>query len=91
MSSAGYLQATHEDIAGLSNATVEEVEAVLKIVQRFDPVGVASHTAQECLMVQLEMLHYDRDPILVSLVTEHLEYLEAKRYKPILRKFKLSP
>lgn len=91
LSSAGYLQATREDIAALADASVEEVIKVLKIVQRFDPVGVASHSAQECLLVQLEVLRYDRDPILVSLVTEHLEDLEAKRYKPILRKFKLTP
>jgi len=91
LSSAGYLQATNEDIAGLTCASAEEVEAVLKVVQRFDPVGVAARTAQECLMVQLEVLNYARDPVLVSLVTEHLEDLEAKRYKSILRKFKLSP
>jgi RNA polymerase sigma-54 factor len=91
LSSAGYLQATNEDIAELACASAEEVEAVLKVIQRFDPVGVAARNAQECLMVQLEVLNYDRDPVLVSLVTEHLEDLEAKRYKPILRKFKLSP
>ena len=91
LSSAGYLHASHEDIANLASASVDEVEVVLKVIQRFDPVGIAAHTAQECLMVQLEVLNYDRDPILVSLVTEHLEDLEAKRYKPILRKFKLSP
>jgi RNA polymerase sigma-54 factor len=91
LSSSGYLHATSEDVAALANASIEEVETVLKIIQRFDPVGVAARTAQECLMVQLEVLNYARDPILVSLVTEHLEDLEAKRYKPILRKFKLSP
>lgn len=91
LSSSGYLQASHEDIASLASATTEEVETVLKVIQRFDPVGVASHTAQECLMVQLEVLNYARDPVLVSLVTDHLEDLEAKRYKPILRKFKLTP
>ena len=91
LSSSGYLQASHEDIASLASASTDEVEAVLKVIQRFDPVGVASHTAQECLMVQLEVLNYARDPVLVSLVTDHLEDLEAKRYKPILRKFKLTP
>lgn len=91
LSSSGYLQATHEDIATLAGVSTQEVESVLRAVQRFDPVGVASHTAQECLMVQLEVLGYDRDPVLTSLVSEHLEDLEARRYKPILRKFKLSP
>ena len=91
LSSSGYLQATLEDIAALTGASVAEAEEVLLLVQRFDPVGVAARTPQECLLVQLEMLNYDRDPILVSLVKEHLSDLEAKRYKPILRKFKLTP
>lgn len=91
LSSCGYLQATLEDIAGLASATTAEVQAVLREVQRFDPVGVACRTAQECLLVQVEMLNYNRDPVLVSLIADHLEDLEAKRYKPILRKFKLTP
>ncbi len=73
--------------------TAEElaaVEEVLERIQRFDPVGVAARTPQECLMIQLKNLRYDRDPVLVGLVTEHLEDLENKRYKPLLRKFQLT-
>lgn len=91
LSSSGYLQATLDDIAALTGSSVSEAEEVLLIVQRFDPVGVAARTPQECLMVQLELMNYDRDPVLVSLIKEHLGDLEAKRYKPILRKFKLTP
>ena len=91
LGSSGYLQASLEDIAALSSSTPEEAETVLKAIQRFDPVGVACRTPQECLLVQLRVLKYDRDPVLVALVTDHLEDLEAKRYKPILRKFKLTP
>lgn len=90
LSSSGYLHATLEDISNLTSHPPEKIEEVLKLLQRFDPVGVAARTPQECLMVQLEVLNYDRDPILVSLINEHLEDLEAKRYKPILRKFKLT-
>lgn len=92
LSSSGYLHASLEDIANVAEgASLEEVEKTLKLIQQFDPVGVAARSPQECLLVQLSMLNYDRDPILVGLVTEHLEDLEAKRYKPILRKYKLTP
>ncbi len=91
LNSSGYLEADLAEIATLAEATSAEVEEVLVKVQRFDPVGVAARTPQECLLVQLSVLNYDRDPILVSLVSEHLEDLENKRYKPILRKFKLTP
>ena len=90
LSSAGYLQATVEEVAQLAGEEVALVERVLAKVQRFDPVGVACRTAQECLLVQIQVLKYDRDPILVSLITEHLEDIEAKRFKPLLRKFKLN-
>lgn len=91
LSSSGYLHASLADIASLTSASEADVEEVLKAVQMFDPVGVAARTPQECLRVQLQVMKYDRDPILLSLVTEHLEDLEAKRYKPVLRKFKLTP
>ena len=91
LSSNGYLQADIQEIADMSGHPAEEVERVLALVQRFEPVGVAARTPQECLLIQMEVLRYDRDPILVALVREHLEDLEAKRYKPILRKFKLTP
>ncbi len=90
LSSAGYLQASLEDIAQMCNTSEDAVNEVLNSVQFFDPVGVAARSPSECLMIQLRNLRYDRDPILVALVTEHLEDLEAKRYKPIMRKFQLE-
>lgn len=90
LSSSGYLQATLEEIAEMTNSSPEEVRTVLERVQMFDPVGVAARDARECLLVQLKNLHYDRDPVLLDLVQSHLEDLEAKRYKPLLRKFKLD-
>ena len=90
LSSSGYLQASVEEVAEMAHAAPDEVRAVLEKVQHFDPVGVAARDARECLLVQIRNLHYDRDPILVELVTSHLEDLEAKRYKPLLRKFKLD-
>lgn len=90
LSSSGYLQASFEEIAELAGCEPGAVEPVLKALQRFDPVGVAARTPQECLMVQIEVLKYDRDPILLSLIRDHLEDLESRRYKPILRKFRLG-
>ena len=90
LSSAGYLQASIEEVAEMANVAPEAVLPVLEKVQLFDPVGVAARDARECLMVQIKSLNYARDPILVELVESHLEDLEAKRYKPLLRKFKLD-
>ncbi|MGE9986013.1 RNA polymerase factor sigma-54 [Desulfovibrio sp. SGI.169] len=90
LASSGYLQATLEEIAEMTKSSSDAVRTVLERVQLFDPVGVAARDARECLLIQLKSLNYDRDPILLELVQSHLEDLEAKRYKPLLRKFKLD-
>jgi RNA polymerase sigma-54 factor len=90
LTSSGYLHTGVEDLAALSNCTTEAIEEVLRVIQRFDPVGVAARSPQECLLTQIEVLRYDRDTILVGLVRDHMEDLEAKRYKPLLRKFQLT-
>ncbi|MDR2054931.1 MAG: RNA polymerase factor sigma-54 [Desulfovibrio sp.] len=90
LSSSGYLQASLKEIAELTSSTPEEALHVLERVQLFDPVGVAAHDAKECLLIQIKNLGYDRDPVLVELVQSHLGDLEARRYKPLLRKFRLD-
>ncbi|OIQ51602.1 RNA polymerase sigma-54 factor [Pseudodesulfovibrio hydrargyri] len=85
----GYLQATMEELTAMVQASEEEIESVLRRIQHLDPVGVGARTPQECLLVQMEVLGYD-DPILVSLVSDHLEDLEKNRYKPLARKFKIT-
>ena len=87
--SNGYLQADMDELTAMVQATEAEVESVIRRIQRLDPVGVGARTPQECLLVQMEVLGYD-DPILISLVRDHLEDLEKNRYKPLARKFKIS-
>jgi RNA polymerase sigma-54 factor len=90
LDSGGYLHAECVDIrAVVPDASDEEIEAVIRRIQRLDPVGVAARTPRECLLVQLEVLG-ETDPILLSLVRDHLEDLEKKRYKPLARKFKID-
>lgn len=89
LDSVGYLRESAENIAQMAESTVAEVDAVLRVVQRLDPVGIAARSPQECLLVQMEVLGLD-DPILDSLVRDHLEDLEKRRYKPLAKKFKIS-
>jgi RNA polymerase sigma-54 factor len=85
----GYLQASAEEVAEMAECDPEKAEEVIRLVQRFDPVGVAARDPRECLLVQLEVYGHD-DPVLREIVSEHMEDLEKKRYKPIARKFKIS-
>ena len=58
----GYLTVTLEDIReGMGNDDIglDEVEAVLKRIQRFDPVGVAAKDLRDCLLIQLSQFAPD--------------------------------
>ncbi len=89
LDAVGYLCESIEDIAAMAGCATDEVERILRIMQRLDPVGVCARNLRECLLVQMDELGLD-DPILVSLVKDHLEELEKRRYKPLAKKFKLS-
>ena len=89
LDSLGYLTTSAEEIASETLSPLALVQSVLHRLQRFDPVGVAARSPKECLLIQLEVLGQD-DPILISLVDEHLEDIEKRRYKPLLRKFKIQ-
>ncbi len=89
LDAVGYLCESIEDIAEMADCSVEEAEDVLRIMQRLDPVGVCARNLQECLLIQMEALELD-DPILLSLVKEHMDELEKRRYKPLIKKFRLT-
>ena len=51
---AGYLRAGIAEVAGRIGAPLGRVEAVLAVLQSFDPVGVFARDLRECLKLQLE-------------------------------------
>ena len=73
---AGYLAGDLDTLPKSSARTRADVEAVLAILQTFDPPGVCARNLTECLAIQLK--DRDRfDPAMQALV-EHLDLL-AKR------------
>lgn len=93
----GYLRTSVEDlcetVGGRARAIEpEEVEAVLAIVQSFDPPGVAARDLRECLLLQLRQ----RDPETPwlaeaqRLVAEHLDALAAHDYNQLMRRMRLD-
>ncbi len=77
----GYLTESSETIASslaeVLRIGVEEVEAVRHRIQHFDPLGVASRTLAECLIVQLDALSDDTDGLALAkrIVNGYLEDL----------------
>jgi RNA polymerase sigma-54 factor len=81
---AGYLPTDLGQAAERLGASQAEVEAVLAVLQKFDPPGVCARSLSECLAIQLRELNR-YDPAMQALV-EHLDLL-AKRDIAALRKF----
>ena len=62
----------------------EDAEEVLKMIQRFDPIGVAARDLRECLKVQA--IHFDMDALVHKIIDEHLHDLERRNYQAIAKK-----
>ena len=85
----GYLQATLDEIATLTEADTSEVESVLGKMQSFDPLGVCARDLSECLLIQVRQLGL-QDSIVVQIIRNHLKHLENKNYKAISRALGVS-
>ena len=77
-----------EDLAAESGLDIEDAEEVLKMVQLFDPLGVAARDLRECLMVQAEALELDAD--VLDIIDRHLPNLEKHNYQAVARDLDLS-
>ena len=80
----GYLTATLEEIAQTGNHTPEDVESALKLVQSFDPPGVAARDLRECLLLELQALAPE-NRMAERIVSGHLDKLQNRQYKEIAR------
>lgn len=78
----GYLISTVEDIAKQLGYNVGKVEEVLKVIQKFDPVGIASRDLKECLKIQLEEKGII-DKKVYMVVDEHIDNLACNRMQDI--------
>jgi len=59
---------------------VDEVQAVLTLLQSFDPPGVAARNPCECLSLQLKRLKHPQRDLALAIVQHHLELLAVRDY-----------
>ncbi|MGE5435883.1 MAG: RNA polymerase factor sigma-54 [Syntrophothermus sp.] len=70
----------------------EDAEALLKRIQRFDPVGIACRSLKECLLVQLKYLPHDPYYAYLAeqLLENHYDDFTKRRFDSIKTKMDLS-
>jgi RNA polymerase sigma-54 factor len=87
------LDAIHANLAkDMDDLELDEVEAVLHLVQHFDPVGSGARNLAECLAIQLQQLPADTPWLTEAkvLVADYLDLLAARNFKQLTRHMKLS-
>ena len=93
----GYL---HESVNDILNSLqndldieLDEVEAVLHMIQRFDPVGIAARDLKECLLLQIEQMEPNGIPEpnkTRQIIRDHLDLLGSHDYAKLKRYTRLS-
>ena len=92
----GMLTASIEDLLAAVHPALgfepDEMEAVLKLVQHFDPPGIAARDLSECLFLQLEQLPAEtpwrREAI--DLVLHHFHLIAKRDFAVLARRTKLG-
>ncbi|MCO6557423.1 MAG: RNA polymerase factor sigma-54 [Gilliamella sp.] len=78
----GYLTVSTEEILeeqGNDEIEIAEVEAVLKRIWNFDPIGVGARSLQECLSIQIQ--HLDTPPLVKQIIDNYLDLLAIRDYR----------
>lgn len=76
--------------AGL-DISEKDVEAILKMIQDFEPTGIGARNLQECLCLQLQKKEQTPEtPIAIQIIQNYFDDFSRKHYEKILRGLNIS-
>jgi len=75
-------------LAAESGMDPEDAEEVLKMIQLFDPIGVACRDLSECLTVQAK--HFKMDQLVLDVLANHIGDLERRSYPAIAKALNIA-
>jgi RNA polymerase sigma-54 factor len=84
----GYLIASLDEIGEAAEVRIEPAEIALRLIQSFDPPGVAARTIAECLLLQIRVLKL-QDTVVEKIVLNNMDELEKKKYSSIAQQYNL--
>lgn len=94
----GYLKrdaaSLSNDLAFSSNVMVDadKIEKIIKIIQDFDPAGIAARDLKECLLLQLKRKDENLESVqnAINILTNCFEEFSKKHYDKIMKKLNLT-
>ncbi|MGN1393188.1 MAG: RNA polymerase factor sigma-54 [Succinivibrionaceae bacterium] len=94
---SGYLEEKIEDILLTVRETYPdtdeaEILSVLKLIQHFDPIGIASRNVKESLLIQLSQydMNDEINQLAYKIINENIDLLGTRDYKTIIKKLNIK-
>lgn len=87
------LRSIRNDLAFSSNfyTSEEEIEEVLKKIQKFEPSGIGARDLQECLLIQISKKgESEEKKLAIEILTNFFEELSKKHYDKIQKRLDLD-
>jgi RNA polymerase sigma-54 factor len=83
-----------DDLAFRQNLDVSEkqIEAIIELVQQFDPPGVCARDLQECLLLQLKRKEEEGEDVskAMRIIRDYFEEFSKKHYERIQKSLQLE-
>jgi RNA polymerase sigma-54 factor len=80
----GYLETDLAELCKQAAIELEDGEEILKMIQSFDPIGIAARDLQECLLIQASFLN-PREPVVEEIIKHHMVELEKHNIPSIAK------
>jgi RNA polymerase sigma-54 factor len=85
---SGYLMVSNEELQEVTSSDAGTVERAVRLVQSFDPAGIAARDIKECLHLQLKALKLE-GTLVDSLVLNNLEFIGKRKYSQLAKIYDL--
>lgn len=81
----GFLFCSIDDVSNDLSVDVTQVEAVLNVIQTFNPPGIAARDVRESLLIQLALVEGPLKALAISIVRDYMDDLTHRRLTRIIR------
>ena len=85
----GYLKTSVEEIVAVTGYQEDDVLETLRLIQEFDPVGVAARDTRECLLMQARVQGFE-GTVVEDIIENHMDKLENKKYDRLAKSLSIS-
>lgn len=86
----GYLTSKPEELTFSTGVPTDQIQEVLRVIQSFEPAGVAARDLRECLMLQMERAGRTED-VEYLMLRDFMDELGKRRFPEIARQLGITP